>query len=56
VNVFNKAVRDLAASANRWIPHLKKEYDTAQDDKVRVAAASSLELCQQIIEATSKLK
>jgi len=56
VNVFNKAVRDLAASANRWIPHLRKEYDTAQDDKVRVAAASSLELCQQIIEATSKLK
>ena len=56
VNIFNKSVRDLAASANRWMPHLKKEYDAAQDDKTRVAAASSIELCQQIIEATSKLK
>jgi hypothetical protein len=56
VNVFNKAVRDLAASANRWIPHLKKEHDTAQDDKTRVATAAAVEFCEQIIEATSKLK
>ena len=56
VNVFNKAVRDLAASASRWVPPLKKEYDTAQDDKIRVPVAAALEFCQQIIEATSKLK
>jgi ABC-type molybdate transport system substrate-binding protein len=56
VNTFNKAVRDLAASANRWVPHLKKEYDTTQDDKVRGAAAGAIEFCEQIIEATSKLK
>src|SRR5262245_34546675 len=56
VNIFNKAVRDLGASANRWLPHLKKEHETTQDEKVRMSAASSIEFCEQIIEATSKLK
>ena len=56
VNNFNKAVRDLAASANRWLPHLRKEYDTAQDDKIRGSTAGAIEFCEQIIEAASKLK
>jgi len=56
VNVFNKAVRDLAASANRWLPPLKKEYEGAKDDKTRGVTAASIEFCEQIIEATSKLK
>jgi ABC-type molybdate transport system substrate-binding protein len=56
VNVFNKAVRDLAASANRWLPHLKKEYESAKDDKTRGATAAAVEFCEQIIEATAKLK
>jgi hypothetical protein len=56
VNTFHKAVRDLAASANRWLPHLKKEYDTAQDDKIRGSTAAAIEFCQQITEAASKLK
>jgi hypothetical protein len=56
INVFNKTVRELAASANRWLPHLKKEHDTAQDDKTRGATTAAIEFCEQIIEATSKLK
>jgi hypothetical protein len=56
VNTFNKAVRDLAASANRWLPFLKKEHDTAQDEKTRGATAAAIEFCQQITEATSRLK
>ena len=56
VNLFNKAVRDLAASANRWLPHLRKEHETAQDDKTRGATAAAIEFCEQIIDATSKLK
>src|SRR4030095_16658785 len=55
VNTFNKAVRDLAASANRWLPHLKKEYDTAKDDKIRGSTAGAIEFCQEIIEAPAKL-
>jgi len=56
VNIFNKAVRDLGASANRWMPYLKKEYDTAPDDKIRGSTAGAIEFCEQIIEASSKLK
>jgi hypothetical protein len=55
-NVFNKAVRSLAASSNRWIPLLKKEHDATQDEKILGVTAASIEFCEQVIEATSKLK
>ena len=55
-NVFNKSVRSLAASSNRWIPLLRKEYDSTQDETIRVVTAGSIDFCEQIIDATSRLK
>ena len=56
VNLFNKAVKSLDASAKRWLPILKKEYENAAEEAVHTNAASSIEFCQQIIEASAKLK
>ncbi len=58
-DIFGKAVRSLVASANRWLPHLKKENaaaQTAQDEKLYGITAASIEFCEQIIEAAGKVK
>ncbi len=55
-NLFNKSVKSLNASAKRWLPFLKKEVESPSDDKTYSAAAASLEFCEQIIDAASKLK
>ncbi len=55
-NIFDKAVRSLAKSAGRWLPHLKKEFGAATDAKTHGATSSSIEFCEQIIEASTRLK
>lgn len=58
-DIFNKSVRSLAASAARWLPHLKKEHaasETAQDQNLYNTTAASIEFCDQIIEASAKAK
>jgi hypothetical protein len=56
VNLFNKAVKSLDASAKRWVPILKREYEKADDEHTHSAAASAVAFCEQIIEASAKLK
>ena len=56
VNLFNKAVKALDASAKRWLPILKQEFENARDEDVHSATATSIGFCEQIIEAAAKLK
>jgi hypothetical protein len=56
VNLFNKAVKSLDASAKRWLPILKKEFENASDEQTHSATATLAGFCEQIIEAASKLK
>lgn len=59
VNLFNNAVRSLASSAGRWKPYLIKEHsaaETAGDEKLYGLTAGAIELCEQIIEASAKVK
>jgi hypothetical protein len=56
VNLFNKAVKSLDASAKRWLPILKKEFENAGDEQTNAATATAIDLCEQIIDAASKLK
>ncbi len=58
-SVFDNAVKALAQSSIRWRPLLKKEHvasQTAQDEKLYGVTGASIEFCEQIIEASSKLK
>ncbi|MGH9949746.1 MAG: hypothetical protein ACRD6X_21470 [Pyrinomonadaceae bacterium] len=58
-SIFNKAVRSLAGSANRWLSLLKKEFDAAEiakDEKIYSITAASIEFCEQIIDASSRIK
>ena len=56
VNIFNKAVKSLDASAKRWLPLLKREFEATQDEATRAAAATSIDFCEQIVDAASKIK
>ncbi|MFL6466868.1 MAG: hypothetical protein ACJ72Z_02810 [Pyrinomonadaceae bacterium] len=56
VNLFNKAVRSLDASAKRWMPFLKKELEAAGDEKMYSVTTASIEFCEQIMDAAKKLK
>lgn len=55
-NLFNKAVKSLNNSAKRWLPFLKREFATAPDESVHTITATSIDFCEQIIEAAAKLK
>ena len=55
-NLFNKAVKSLNTSAKRWLPLLKREFETASDEAVHSVTATSIDFCEQIIEAAAKLK
>jgi hypothetical protein len=58
-DIFNKSVRSFAASASRWLPHLKKENRSAEiagDEKLYSTTAAAIEFCEQIIEAATKAK
>ena len=54
-DVFPKAVRVLASAAKRYEPLLKKEIDTSKDDQVKGVVMQSIDLCDQIIDAASRL-
>ena len=56
VNIFNKAVKSLDASAKRWLPLLKREFEAAQDEAAHAAAATSIDFCEQIVDAASKIR
>ena len=56
INLFNKAVKSLDASAKRWLPILKREFENARDEETHSAVATSIGFCEQIIEASARLK
>ncbi|MFN0278515.1 MAG: hypothetical protein ACKVRN_07930 [Pyrinomonadaceae bacterium] len=55
-DLFPKAVRILAASAQRYEPALKQSLDTAKDDREKDLISASIDLCNDIIVAVGKLK
>jgi hypothetical protein len=54
-DVFPKAVRILAAAAERYQPLLRAELDKAADASEKGSILASLDLCTDIIAARSKL-
>lgn len=53
--LFPKAVRSLAAAAERYRPALKAELDKPNDNAEKGSVLDSLEFCDQIIAAVPKL-
>jgi hypothetical protein len=53
--LFPKAVRDLAAAANRYLPALKSMLDTTKDERERGAILNSIESAEAIIDSVTKL-
>ena len=53
--MFPKAVKNLAASCNLYVPKLKMEYDKAADEKEKGVILGALESCGQINEALGNL-
>ncbi len=53
---FPNAVRDLAAAATRFLPALRQQLDQAGPEKERGTILASIEFCDQIIEASGKIK
>ncbi len=52
--LFPRAVRNLAAAAQRYMTVLKSQLDSG-DNSTKGSILDSLELCQQIIESVAKL-
>lgn len=52
---FPTAVRNLAAAANRFLPALKTLVDSTTDEKVKGLILDSIDSCEQIIEASTKV-
>ena len=55
-DLFPKAVHHLADAAQRYVPALKTELDNSKDNVEKGSILSSLEFCEQIIEAAPKAK
>jgi hypothetical protein len=53
--LFPKAVRKLNAAAERYMPIFKSTLKTTTDDREQGAILASIDLCEQIIEAATKL-
>lgn len=53
--LFPKAVRKLAEAAQRFLPVFKSDLDKTTDEKEKGAILSSIEFCEQIIEASAKV-
>ncbi|MFN2501110.1 MAG: hypothetical protein ABR530_03750 [Pyrinomonadaceae bacterium] len=53
--LFPKAVRSLAAAAERYLPILQSELDKANTATETGAIMYSIEMCRQIIESVAKL-
>lgn len=54
-DLFPKAVRTLAAAAQRYQPALKAELDKPNDNAEKGSVLASLDFCDQIIAAVAKL-
>ncbi|QYO65925.1 hypothetical protein [Leptolyngbya sp. 7M] len=54
--LFPKAVRALAAAAERYLPHLIKAETSAETMSERGNLQTAIELCEAIIESVAKLK
>ena len=52
---FPNSVRDLAASAKRYQPALKTLLDASKDEKEKGVILASLESCDEIVAAITKL-
>jgi hypothetical protein len=53
---FPIAVHTLADSANRFLPQLKSQFDKTDNEKERGSIIGAIDLCNQIIEASAKVK
>jgi hypothetical protein len=53
---FPIAVHTLADGANRFLPQLKSQMGKTTDEKERGAIIGAIDLCNQIIEASAKVK
>lgn len=53
--LFPKAVKTLDTAAKRYLAPLKRASETTKDEREKGLIHNSIELCEQIIEAASKL-
>lgn len=53
--LFPKAMKNLSAAAEKYLILLKFEYDKIEGEKERGSILGSIEFCQQIIEASTKV-
>ena len=53
--LFPKAVRRLAEAANKYLPEFKASLNKTTDEKEKGTILSSIESCDQIIEASAKV-
>lgn len=53
--LFPKAMRNLAAASNKFLPQLKAVYDKSPDEKEKGLIIGATEFCNQILEASLKL-
>lgn len=53
--LFPKAVRKLAEASNKFLPELKIALDKTTDEREKGAILSSIESCEQVIEASAKV-
>ena len=53
--LFPKAVRSLAAAANRYLPALKSTLGKVTEERDKGLVLASIEHCQDILEAVTKL-
>lgn len=53
--IFPVAINILADGANRFLPELKSQLDRAANEQERGSILSSIELCNEIIEASAKV-
>lgn len=52
---FPKAVRKLSEAARRYLPQLKSALDQTADEKEKGVILSSIDFCEQIVEASAKV-
>lgn len=53
--LFPAAVHKLADAAQKFLPQLKTQMDSVQNEKERGSILTGIDLCNQIIEASAKI-
>jgi hypothetical protein len=53
--LFSKAVHILADASQKWLPQFRAGLDKTSDEKEKGLILASIDFCQQIIEASSKV-